>query len=136
MARSFFRLATITVLASCGLAALTRAAQPPAGFTALFNGKDLAGWRGGTTYDHRQLLELPAAERDALIAKWTASLTETKDGKPHWRAEGESLVNDGFGGYATTQKDYGDFELLLEYKLAKGADSGVYLRGVPQVQIW
>lgn len=113
-----------------------RAAQPPAGFTSLFNGKDLSGWRGGATYDHRQLLELPASERDALIAKWTASLTEPKDGKPHWRAEDGVLVNDGLGGYATTEKDFGDFELRLDYKIAKGADSGVYLRGVPQVQIW
>lgn len=132
-----FRLVRLSALiAGIVLAASAHAAQPPAGFTALFNGKDLAGWRGGTTYDHRQLLELPAAERDALIAKWTASLTEQKDGKPHWRSEGGVLVNDGLGGYATTQKDYGDFELLLEYKLAPGADSGVYLRGVPQVQIW
>ncbi|MBI5689369.1 MAG: DUF1080 domain-containing protein [Verrucomicrobia bacterium] len=112
------------------------AAQPPPGFTRLFNEKDLAGWRGGTTYDHRQLLEQPAAEREALIAKWTASLTELKDGKPHWRVEGGVLVNDGFGGYATTRQDYGDFELMLDFKLAPGADSGVYLRGVPQVQIW
>src|SRR5687767_494676 len=88
---------------SCvGLAAIAQAAQPPAGFTSLFNGQDLSGWRGGTTYDHRQLLELPAAERDALVAKWTASLTAQKDGKPHWRTEGGVLVNDGAGGYATT----------------------------------
>jgi hypothetical protein len=127
----------LLVLGSVSLLALAaRAAQPPAGFTALFNGRDLSGWRGGTTYDHRKLLELPAAERAALIAKWTASLTETKDGQPHWRAEGGVLVNDGLGGYATTEKDYGDFELQLEYKIAKGADSGVYLRGVPQVQLW
>ena len=82
------------------------------------------------------MLALPAAERDALIAKWTASLTELKDGQPHWRAENGVLVNDGLGGYATTIRDYGDFELRLEYKLAAGADSGIYLRGVPQVQIW
>jgi hypothetical protein len=124
------------MLACLTVVALAPAAQPPAGFTALFNGKDLSGWRGGSTYDHRQLLELPSAEREAQIAKWTASLTEQKDGKPHWRAEGNVLVNDGLGGYATTEKDYGDFELLLDFKLAPTADSGVYLRGVPQVQIW
>ena len=118
------------------IAGAAQGAQPPAGFTPLFNGKDLAGWRGGDTYDHRQLLELPAAEREALIKKWTSSLIEQKDGKPHWRAEGNVLVNDGLGGYATTEKDYGNFELQLEFKLAAGADSGVYLRGVPQVQIW
>lgn len=126
----------LLILACCSVAALAGAAQAPVGFTSLFNGKDLTGWRGGTTYDHRQLLALPPAERAAMIAKWTASLTELKEGQPHWRAEGGVLVNDGFGGYATTEKDYGDFELILEFKLAPGADSGVYLRGVPQVQIW
>ncbi len=125
-----------SLLLTLGLTAGALAATPPAGFTALFNGRDLSGWRGGSTYDHRQLLALPAAERDALIAKWTASLTELKDGQPHWRAENGVLVNDGLGGYATTLRDYGDFELRLEYKLAAGADSGIYLRGVPQVQIW
>ena len=113
------------------------AAEPPQGFTALFNGKDLDGWRGGSTYDHRKLLSLPDAERAAQIEKWTATMTQPgKDGKPHWRVEGDELVNDGFGDYATTKKDYGDFELLLEYKTVPKADSGVYLRGVPQVQIW
>src|SRR5688572_9749172 len=96
-----------TLVGATFLLGSLHAAQPPAGFTSLFNGKDLAGWRGGTTYDHRKLLELPAAERDALIAKWTASLTELKDGKPHWRAENGVLVNDGHGGYATTEKDFG-----------------------------
>jgi hypothetical protein len=118
------------------LATLARAAQPPAGFTALFNGKDLAGWRGGDTFDHRKLLAMPEAERAGQIAKWTASLTELQDGKPHWRVEDGVLFNDGQGRYATTVKDYGDFELTLDFKLAKGADSGVYLRGVPQVQLW
>ncbi len=126
----------LLVIASIALGLTARAAQPPAGFTPLFNGKDLSGWRGGSTYDHRKLLSLPEAERAALIAKWTASLTQLKDGKPHWRAEDGVLFNDGQGEYATTERDFGDFELLLDFKLAAGADSGVYLRGVPQVQIW
>ena len=104
--------------------------QPPAGFTALYNGKDLAGWRGGDTFDHRKLLSMPEAERAAQIAKWTTSMKE------HWRAEKDELVNDGHGSYATTEKDYGDFELRLEYRTVAKADSGIYLRGVPQVQIW
>lgn len=112
------------------------AATPPAGFTSLFNERDLTGWRGGQTYDHRALLALPDADRAKLIAEWTASLTELKDGKPHWRVEDGVLVNDGFGGYATTERDYGDFELRLDYKIDPLADSGVYLRGVPQIQIW
>lgn len=104
--------------------------EPPPGFTALFNGKDLAGWRGGDTFDHRKLLAMPEDERARTIAKWTESM------KAHWSVEGDELVNDGHGAYATTEKDYGDFELLVEYRTVPRADSGIYLRGVPQVQIW
>lgn len=114
-----------------------RAADVPAGFTPLFNDRDLSGWRGGITYDPRQLRELPDAERHAKIAAWTAALTKRNDktGKPHWRVVDGELVNDGSGGYVTTEKDYGDFELRLEYKMAPQADAGIYLRGIPQVQI-
>src|SRR5687767_15316105 len=113
-------------------------ATPPAGFVALFNGKDLTGWRGGSTFDHRKLLEMPEAERQAQIAKWTATMTAVseKTGKVNWTVENGELVNGGYGDYATTEKDYGNFELLLEYKTVPLADSGIYLRGVPQVQIW
>ena len=46
------------------------------------------------------------------------------------------MVNDGNGAYLTTDKDYGDIELLVEYKTVPLADSGIYLRATPQVQIW
>lgn len=103
---------------------------PPAGFTALFNGQDLAGWRGGDTFDHRKLLAMAPEQRAEQVARWTETM------KAHWRAENGELVNDGQGAYATTEKDYGDFELLVDYKTVPKADSGIYLRGVPQVQIW
>src|SRR5437867_2862280 len=109
---------------------LLSAQTPPAGFTALFNSKDLAGWRGGDTFDHRKYLAMAEDKRAEQDAKWTADMSQ------HWRAEGDELVNDGHGRYATTTKDYGDFELLIEYKTVPKADSGIYLRGVPQVQIW
>lgn len=104
--------------------------QPPPGFTALFNGQDLAGWRGGDTFDHRKYLAMPPDQRAAQDADWTADM------RKHWRVENGELVNDGNGKYATTEKDYGDFELLVEYRTVPLADSGVYLRGCPQVQIW
>ena len=110
--------------------------QTPTGFEALFNGKDLTGWRGGDTYDHRKLLSLPQVEQEALIAKWNAKLIELGNAVPHWSVIDNELVNDGNGSYATTIKDYGNFELSLDWKIAKGTDSGIYLRGVPQVQIW
>ncbi|MEO6036424.1 MAG: DUF1080 domain-containing protein [Verrucomicrobiota bacterium] len=111
-------------------AAESQVKKAPKGFTALFNGKDLNGWRGGDTFDHRKWLAMPEAERAAKKAEWDADMAK------HWRAEGDEFVNDGFGKYATTEKDYGDFELLVEYKTVPKADSGIYLRGVPQVQIW
>lgn len=103
---------------------------PPAGFTALFNGIDLEGWRGGDTFDHRRLLAMPAEQRSTQIIQWTDSMRQ------HWRVENGELINDGHGAYATTEHDYGDFELLLDYRTVPKADSGIYLRGVPQVQIW
>lgn len=132
MIKSLSRLA---IVFSLTLLTQLRAEEPPAGFTALFNGKDLTGWRGGNTYDHRKLLALPEAERAALIAKWNAEL-KAKDGKAHWTVEGGELVNDGAGSYATTKKDYGNFELLADWRILPVTDSGIYLRGVPQVQIW
>lgn len=107
-----------------------RVPTPPAGFTALYNGRDLTGWRGGDTVDHRKLLAMTEAERAAQIARWNATM------RAHWTAQGDELVNDGLGAYATTETDYGDFELIVDYKTVPKADSGIYLRGVPQVQIW
>ena len=102
----------------------------PKGFTALFNGKNLDGWWGLKTEDPNKWLALP---NDKFKAKWEAS---QKDIQKHWRVENGILINDGKGLYLSTEKNYQDFELKLEYKTVAGADSGIYLRGVPQVQIW
>ncbi len=122
----------LSLLAICLLRGITHAELnvPPQGFTALFNGKDLDGWRGGWTEDHRKLLALSDDERKTKLDAWTADMRE------HWKIENGELLNDGHGKYATTAADYGDFELLLEYNMAPKGDSGVYLRNVPQVQIW
>lgn len=102
----------------------------PTGFTPLFNGTDMTGWHGMPHFDPRQLAKLSPEEKEKKIAEWTA------DAKKHWKAEKGELVNDGFGSYLTTDKDYGDCELLIEYKTVPTADSGIYLRANPQVQIW
>jgi hypothetical protein len=118
---------SVVLLALCGG---LWAAQIPEGFTALFNGKDLSGWWGAKTENPAKYMALPAEQ---LAAKKTKSLADIKQ---HWRVEGDELVNDGHGLYLTTDKFYGDFELRLDYKTVAKADSGVYLRGCPQVQIW
>jgi hypothetical protein len=103
---------------------------PPPGFAALFNGVNLAGWWGATTEDPRKYLALPAAE---FQQKRDASLDDIRQ---HWSVQNGELVNDGSGFFLTTEKSYGDFELLADYKTVPLADSGIYLRGCPQVQIW
>jgi hypothetical protein len=103
---------------------------PPKGFTALFNGKDLAGWWGASTEDPRKWMALPPEE---FKKKRDASL---EDIAQHWRVENGEMVNDGKGLYATTEKNFRDYELLIDYKTVPKADSGIYLKGVPQVQIW
>ena len=103
---------------------------PPAGFTALFNGVDLTGWWGATTEDPRLYLDLPPAE---LQQKREAS---REDIRRHWSVQDGELVNDGAGLFLTTDRFYGDFELLVDYRTVPRADSGIYLRACPQVQIW
>ena len=106
--------------------------EPPQGFSALFNAKDLAGWHGMPHFDPRKLAAMSPEDRSKSIAEWT------EDARKHWSVDpkDESVVNDGHGAYLTTDKEYGDIELLIDYKTVPKADSGIYLRGTPQVQIW
>jgi len=106
------------------------ASLPPPGFTGLFNGNNLDGWWGAGTENPRDYMALPPAK---LRAKHNASL---KDVRQHWTVKDGELVNDGKGLFLTTDRNYGDFELLVDYKTVPLADSGIYLRGCPQVQIW
>jgi len=102
----------------------------PEGFTALFNGKNLEGWWGLGTENPAVWMNLSEGK---LSGKKQDSLADIKK---HWRVENGELVNDGKGLYLTTEKYFRDFELHLDYKTVPLADSGIYLRGMPQVQIW
>jgi len=106
---------------------------PPPGFTALFNGKDLTGWKG--------LLKGPndsPAKRAKLspeqLAEEQAKANERM--REHWTVKEGVLNFDGKGDSLCTLKDYGDFEMLVDWKIHEKGDSGIYLRGSPQVQIW
>lgn len=103
---------------------------PPAGFTALFNGKDLAGWKG---LAHKNATERRALTGDTLRTAQTAA---DEVMAAHWKVENGVLVYDGKGDSLCTAKDYGDFEFYCDWKIPPGADSGIYLRGTPQIQIW
>jgi hypothetical protein len=102
---------------------------PPAGFKALFNGEDLNGWKG---------LVADPPKRAAMSAEQLAKAQEAADKsmRAHWKVADGALVFDGKGQSLCTAKDYGDFEMYVDWKILKDGDSGIYLRGTPQVQIW
>ncbi len=104
--------------------------DPPPGFRALFNGKDLAGWHGVSTEDPRKMAALTPEQRTEARQKSMADVQQ------HWTVQNGDLVNDGFGLYLTSDESLGDYELLISYKTVPKADSGIYLKGTPQVQIW
>jgi hypothetical protein len=108
---------------------------PPPGFIALFNGKDLTNWKG--LLDPRKKLDNPAV-RAKLSSEDRAKAQEEADQnmRQHWKPENGVLVFDGKGRNLCTEKLYGDFELWVDWKIEPGGDSGIYLRGSPQVQIW
>lgn len=85
---------------SAALAAAAPATAQEQGFTSLFDGSSTASWRGyrSTT--------LPAG----------------------WRVVDGALARVGSAGDIVTVKEYGDFELRLEWKVAEGGNSGIFYR--------
>jgi hypothetical protein len=106
---------------------------PPAGFVALFNGKDLTGWKGllkGPNDNPIKRAALSPAEHQA------AQKLADEDMRTNWKVANGQIVFSGKGRSLCTAKDYADFELLVDWKVPAHGDSGIYLRGTPQVQIW
>jgi hypothetical protein len=93
-------LCCAALAALLGAAPATSAGEvkPPEGFVALFNGKDLTGWKA------------------------------TGNPKVWGAADGVLYVQGGGGGYLMTEKEYDDFELRLEFKMPKMGNSGVAIR--------
>lgn len=98
---------------------------PPEGFRPIFNGEDLTGWYGNNPH-----ITAKAENPGQAIEEQQDEFRE------HWSVENGELVNDGHGPYATTKEEFGDIEFHVDYKTVAKADSGIYLRGTPQVQIW
>ncbi len=122
------RLPLLPLLVCCATAAV---AQPPSdGWISLFDGRSLEGWCGQPHHDPRELAVATEEARATRQAEWDAEM------RKHWRVENGEIVNLGEGPFLTTRRSFEDFELELEYKTVALADSGIYLRGTPQVQIW
>ena len=125
--KTFPLLPSLTLLAIGSVPLAIAEPEPPEGFTAIFNGKDLKGWHGNNPHTTNKAAP---EERDAKLE------AQQEEFLAHWSIENGELVNDGKGPYATTNQDHGDIELHVDYRTVAKADSGIYLRGTPQVQIW
>ncbi len=102
------------------------------GYVPLFNGQDLSGWKGLVANPIKR------AEMDAKTLN-AEQIKADEAMRKGWYVAGGELHFNGHGDNIATVKQYGDFELLVDWKLAKegkDGDAGIYLRGTPQVQIW
>ena len=81
----------------------------------LFNGRDLLGWRLTDTNAFNGW-----SAKDGLLV----NEVKQEAGKPH----------KSFGNLRT-MREFTDFNLTLETRLAKGGNSGVYIRGIYEVQV-
>ncbi|MDZ4715986.1 MAG: DUF1080 domain-containing protein [Cytophagales bacterium] len=99
------------------------------GYEPIFNGKDLTGWQG--------LVENPIA-RAAMKKSVLAGKQAISDLKipESWTVKDGMICFTGDGANLCTIRTYKDFEMLVDYRISKNGDSGIYLRGSPQVQIW
>ncbi len=105
----------------------------PEGFVKLFNGEDLDGWKG--------LLARPNDNPTNRIRLTPAQLAAEqakadKRMRASWKAVKGEIAFDGKGDSLVTARDYADYELLVDWKIETKGDSGLYLRGNPQIQIW
>lgn len=102
----------------------------PDGFARLFNGVDLHGWQG--------LVADPVKRRAMPLDQWAVKQLEAdRLMAKNWVVNKGVItyVGDGFDNLCTV-RGYVNFELVLDWRILEKSDSGVYLRGSPQVQIW
>src|SRR5215212_4975063 len=90
MSRHIACLLSLCLLGLYTITAVAADSQPPEGFTALFNGKDLTGWKG-LVKDPKQRA---AMSPDELAAEQAKADQRMRD---HWKAENNILVFDGKG---------------------------------------
>ena len=134
------RIKELPECAKMGEACPRQKMKAPCGFETYFDGcpGQLATmWKGVTT---EEKFDNPVV-RQAATAEKRAAMQQKADAQrdAHWSVRNGNLFFDGFkGGYSlATKKDYADFELWADWRIMSiTGDSGLYLRGSPQVQIW
>jgi hypothetical protein len=134
LTQSLVRFVTpiVTLALLFGLTTSQSAADQPAErAAALFNGKNLEGWKLRNekldqTWKVVTKVELDKADAKKLVGTGTGG---TRDAVL-FRAPVEH------GSDILTEKSFGDCELHLELMVAKGSNSGVYLMGQYEVQVF
>ena len=109
------RIALFAAAAVVAIVTIGQAAEPSAGFTPLFNGKDLTGWK--TFLDPK----VPDADPKTV---WTIKDGEIHCiGKPH--------------GYLLTDEEYGEYVLRVQWRWpAEPGNSGVFVHVSGPDKIW
>lgn len=105
------------------------AAPPPAEFRNLLR-DGLSAWQGFTA-------DAPVRARMSDAERSAAQPAADERMRAHWTVNDDGVLHFDGGGDSLVSKDtFRNFELHLEWKVEPGGDSGIYLRGMPQVQIW
>lgn len=98
------------------------------GWRPLFNGKDLTGWHGQDGKPHEWLT--------TRGIRWERLLSPTR--LIPVPLPGDRMLNGPQGRTANlvTDEKFGDVELYLEFMIPNGSNSGVYLHGLYEVQVF
>lgn len=108
---------------------LSEAPDASKGYVAIFNGKDLSGWKG--------LVGNPISRLKMSAEQLAAAQTKADEiMRKGWEVKNGVLYFTGHGDNLCTEKPYGDFEMYVDWFIEPMGDAGIYLRGAPQVQIW
>jgi hypothetical protein len=99
------------------------------GWRPVFNGRDLTGWQGQEANKPNDWLTTRGVRFERLLGPTHLSAVQTAGDRMLNGREGRTV------NLVTTEK-FGDIELYLEFMLAKGSNSGVYLHGLYEVQIF
>jgi HEAT repeat protein len=101
------------------------------GFVPMFNGKNLDGWQG-MLLDGNPIAIAKLSEQEKVKAQTEAD----KKMVENWSVKDGMIVFSGKGHNLVSSKNYKDFEMIVDWLITKEGDSGIYLRGTPQIQIW
>ena len=103
--------------------------KAPEGFTALFDGKDLRGWKG-------LVKDPPARHKMTKEQLDEEQIKADAEAFKHWSVNDGVIEYDGKNNNLCTTKDYGDFEMFVDWKLPPKGDRESICAAGPQVQIW